>query len=65
MKEYLMKTLVTILSMLAAGSAQAHESLAPHTHPHGFSLLPGVNSIVLGVIVLAVGALALSQMRRG
>jgi Tfp pilus assembly protein PilV len=60
-----MKMLVTILSMLAAGAAQAHESLAPHAHPHGFSLLPDVNSIVFAVIVLAVGALALAQMRRG
>ena len=60
-----MKTLISLLSVFAAGSAQAHESLVPHTHPHGFSLLPGLDSIVLAVIILAVGALAVSQMRKG
>jgi len=45
-----MKTLLSFLPALAASTAQAHPSLVPHHHPHGVSMLPGLDSIVVGAI---------------
>lgn len=36
-----MKTIVSILSVLAASAAHAHDSLVPHQHPHPISTGPG------------------------
>jgi hypothetical protein len=47
------RSLIAIL--LLPGAAQAHDSLMPHDHPHGPSLLPdATNLLVGGVVVLAV-----------
>ena len=59
-----MKTLVLILSALAAGTAQAHESLVPHTHPHGVSMLPGVETIGVAALLLALIVFAIAQFKR-
>jgi MYXO-CTERM domain-containing protein len=50
-----MKELLAALFSFSA-TAQAHESLAPHTHPHGVSILPGID------IVAAWGLLALAAL---
>jgi hypothetical protein len=50
-----MKELLAFLFSLSA-TAQAHESLAPHTHPHGVSILPGID-IVAACVLLALAAL--------
>ena len=59
-----MKILVLILSALTAGAAQAHESLVPHTHPHGVSMLPGVEVIGVAALVLAVTVILIAQFKR-
>jgi hypothetical protein len=46
-----MKRLLTILSSFST-AAQAHESLAPHTHPHGISMLPGIDFVACGLLAL-------------
>jgi len=58
-----MKTLLVVLSSLSA-SAQAHESLAPHTHPHGMSMLPGVDIVAYGLLALAAALIAYGGFRR-
>ena len=47
-------TLVSIFSM----SAQAHESLAPHTHPHDMSMLHTIDTVVCALFVLAAALFA-------
>ena len=59
-----MRTAFTILSMVAAGAAQAHESLVPHTHPHGPSMLPGIEMIGVAGLVLALAVIAIAQFKR-
>ena len=46
--------LATMLSM----PAQAHESLVPHGHPHGLSMLPGIDVIVCALLALVVALIA-------
>jgi hypothetical protein len=52
-----MKTLLATLSALAATAAQAHDSLVPHTHPHGMSMLPDFDSFIVGGIFAIAAAL--------
>jgi hypothetical protein len=52
-----MKTPLAILLCLASVAAQAHESLVPHTHPHGVSLLPDLDSFIVGGIFAIAAAL--------
>ncbi len=59
-----MKTLVLILSALTVGVAQAHDTLVPHAHPHGVSMLPGVEVIGVAALGLAVTAIAIAQFKR-
>jgi hypothetical protein len=59
-----MKALLMISSLLAAGAASAHESLAPHAHPHPVSMLPDVETLGLAALVLALGVLAYTFKRR-
>jgi hypothetical protein len=48
-----MKTMLVALFSFSA-TAQAHESLVPHTHPHGVSILPGIDTaIACGLLALA------------
>ena len=59
-----MKTLVLILSAFTVGAAQAHDALVPHTHPHGVSMLAGVETIGVAALVLAVTVIAIAQFKR-
>ena len=59
-----MKILVLILSVLAAGTAQAHDALVPHSHPHGVSMLPGVEAIGIAALALALAVIAIAQFKR-
>jgi len=52
-----MKTPLAILLSLAPVAAQAHESLVPHSHPHGLSMLPDLNAFIVGGIFMIAAAL--------
>jgi hypothetical protein len=39
-------------------AAHAHESVVPHTHPHGVSMLPGIDIVACGLLVLAAALIA-------
>ena len=41
------------LFLLLPSAALAHDSLAPHSHPHGPSLLPDVTTLVIGAVLAA------------
>lgn len=57
-----MKKTLAILLSLASVSAQAHESLVPHSHPHGVSLLPDLDTfVVVGIFVIAAALLAYAK----
>jgi len=56
-----MKTFLSVLFSLAAVGAQAHESLAPHHHPHGLSMLPDPG----GALALAAALFAYFKFGRG
>ncbi len=60
-----MKMLLPVLFSLAAVSAQAHESLAPHHHPHGLSMLPDFGTLAVGVIALAAALFVYFKFRQG
>ena len=38
---------------LLQSAAWAHDSLAPHSHPHGPSFLPDVTTLVIGALLAA------------
>ena len=52
-----MRTPLTILLSLASVAAQAHDSLVPHSHPHGLSMLPDLNAFIVGGIFMIAAAL--------
>jgi hypothetical protein len=59
-----MKELLAFLFSFSA-TAQAHESLAPHTHPHGVSMLPGIDAaIACGLLALVAALIAYWKFRR-
>jgi len=58
-----MKTMLVVLLSFVA-SAQAHESLVPHTHPHGVSVLPGLDIVACGLLALAAALIAYWKFRR-
>jgi ABC-type arginine transport system permease subunit len=58
-----MKKLLAVLFFFSA-TAQAHESLVPHTHPHGVSMLPGIDIVACGLLALAVVVVAYWKFRR-
>jgi hypothetical protein len=59
-----MKILLSSVLSLVALAAGAHESLAPHDHPHGVSMLPDLGAIAVGAVLLAAGLLAWLSYRR-
>jgi len=63
--EFPMKTLLSLMLLPAAGAAYAHEALAPHVHPHGQSMLPGIELIGVAALVLALGVILVVQYKRG
>ncbi len=60
-----MKILFAILSLLGAGVAQAHESLAPHRHPHVTNMLPDSETLGIAILMAALVVIALAQFKRG
>ena len=45
--------ILTALFFLLPSVALAHESLAPHSHPHGPTLLPDVTTLLIGGLLAA------------
>lgn len=52
-----MKKLITLLPAFT-NPAQAHDSLAPHAHPHGLNMLPGTDAVIGALLVLVVALIA-------
>ena len=48
-----MKRIIALLSAFSM-PAQAHESLVPHVHPHGMSMLPGIDAVGYALLVVAL-----------
>jgi len=60
-----MTKIFALLLSLSATAAQAHESLVPHTHPHGVSMLPDLDTFVVGgIFTIAVVLLAYARFGR-
>ena len=60
-----MKRLFLIcLTSTMSTAAFAHNSVAPHTHPHDVSMLPDLSVMLLAALAIAYGAFALRMMRR-
>jgi hypothetical protein len=45
--------ILTALFLLLPSAVLAHDSLAPHSHPHGPSLLPDVTTLLIGALLAA------------
>ena len=58
-----MKKVIALLSAFSM-PAQAHESLVPHGHPHGLSMLPGIDAIMCALLVLVVALIAYWRFMR-
>ena len=58
-----MKTAFAILSALCASAAYAHDSLAPHQHPHPISMLPDVRTFGVAALVLALAVIAITHFK--
>ena len=58
-----MKKIIALLSALTM-PAQAHESLVPHGHPHGLSMLPGIDVIICALLALVVALIAYWRLMR-
>jgi hypothetical protein len=52
-----MKTLIALLAAFSM-PAQAHDSFAPHAHPHGLSMLAGNDAVICMLFALVVGLVA-------
>ena len=48
-----MKRIITLLSAFSM-PAQAHVSLVPHVHPHGMSMLPGIDAVGCALLVALI-----------
>ena len=58
-----MKKAIALLSALSL-PAQAHESLVPHVHPHGLSMLPGIDVVICALLALVVALIAYWRFMR-
>ncbi|MEH2484650.1 hypothetical protein [Bradyrhizobium sp. AZCC 2230] len=58
-----MKRIIMLLSAFSM-PARAHESLAPHDHPHGLSMLAGSDTVICILFALVVGLVAYWRFRR-
>ena len=56
---------LVFIMWLFSSTAHAHEALVPHTHPHGVSILPGIETSLVALLLLAVALFATSRFRRG
>ena len=58
-----MKMVIALLSSFSP-PAQAHDSLAPHAHPHELSMLAGTDAVICLLLALIVGLVAYLRFRR-
>ena len=58
-----MKKIIALLPTLTM-PARAHESLVPHGHPHGLSMLPGVDAVICTLLALVVALIAYRKFVR-
>ena len=58
-----MKKLIALLTLFSM-PVQAHDSLAPHAHPHGLSMLAGNDAVICMVFALVVGLVTYWRFRR-
>jgi hypothetical protein len=59
-----MKKLFLIACVLTVSSmAQAHDSLVPHTHPHGVSVLPDLYAMLAAAFLVACGVFAIRMLK--
>jgi hypothetical protein len=58
-----MKKLIALLPALTM-PARAHESLVPHAHPHGLSMLPGIDAVICTLLALVVALIAYRKFMR-
>ena len=58
-----MKKIIALLPALTM-PARAHESLVPHVHPHGLSMLPGIDVIICALLALVVALFAYWRFMR-
>ena len=58
-----MKKAIALLSAFSM-PAQAHESLVPHGHSHGLSILPGTDAVMCMLLALAVALIAYWRFMR-
>jgi hypothetical protein len=58
-----MKKLIALLSAVSM-PAQAHDSLAPHAHPPGLSVLAGNDAVICMLFALVIGLVAYWRFRR-
>jgi len=60
-----MKYLPPFILSLGTSAALAHPSLVPHHHPHGVSMLPDLDTFIVGgIFLLAFALLAYEKFRR-
>ena len=60
-----MKALYAGAMMVLASAAAAHDSFMPHSHPHGVSFLPSVETLGVAALILSLAVIAYTQLRRG
>jgi len=58
-----MKKVLAIIPLMTASAAQAHDSLVPHTHPHGISILPDVGTFGVAALILALAIIVFAQFK--
>ena len=57
---------LALIVSLFSSAAYAHDSLVLHSHPHGVSMLPGVEVIGIAALALALAltVFAITQFKR-
>ncbi len=56
---------ITALLFVVPSAALAHDSFAPHSHPHGPSVLPDVTTLVIGTLLAACFYIAMRWFSKG
>jgi hypothetical protein len=59
------KRLLICLAMFTSSAAHAHDSLAPHVHPHEVSMLPDLYAMLGAAVAVVCGMLVLRKIMRG
>ena len=53
-----------LTGVMVPAMAAAHPSVVAHEHPHGFSILPDLGSVLLAALLVGAGVVLLRQMRK-